>query len=179
MTIAREKAITWVLGELDRDVLMGYRGDLRFDRPTRSLLPHGHPFNIWDCSGLMCGAIHAGGGPDMRGTHNAQLLHDGCRELVEGEHFAPGDLAFYGTAIRDPASGVIKVPAHKNVIHVAMWLAGGNCISADGATWGVTVLEVARASKCKVRLHTTAHFRGDYLCVRRNVFLDAVDRVTS
>lgn len=174
---ARDRAIAWVLGELERDVLMGYRGDLRFDREARALLPHGLGFNVWDCSGLICGAIKAAGGGDLRGAKNAQLLYDECRELVDGESPVPGDLGFYGSPKRG-TDGVIHTPAHRAVIHVVMYLAGGNCISADGATWGITTLEQARASRAKVRLHTTMHYRSDFIAVRRNVFLDSIDKVT-
>lgn len=171
MSLAREKAITFALGELERDVLMGARGDLRFDRHSRSLLPHGFGFNIWDCSGLICGAILAAGGPDLRGSHNAQLLHDGCGELAVNVAATPGDLVFYG---------VPDGPERRRIVHVVMWLAGGHCISADGATWGVSTLEQARAARCKVRLHSTVHYRTDcpYVVVRRNLFLDAVDLVS-
>jgi hypothetical protein len=81
---ARDRAISWAVDRLGRDVIMGYRGDLRFDRQTRTLMPHGLGLEVWDCSGFFCGAVKAAGGPDMRGTHNAQLLHDDARPLRAG-----------------------------------------------------------------------------------------------
>jgi cell wall-associated NlpC family hydrolase len=164
---ARSRAVEWALGRIGDIVLMGYRGELRFDRQTRALIPHGHGFDVWDCSGFCTAAMRAGGAADLTGTHNAQLLHDGSRELEPTEGPLPGDLVFYG-------SGPEKV------VHVAMWLAGGSCISADGATWGITSLGQARAARCEVRLHKTIHYRLDcaYVRVRRNVWLDAVDRVS-
>lgn len=162
---AQQKAIAWALGELKAPCLMGMRGSLRFDRDTKTLLPHGHDFSIWDCSGLVCGAIAAGGGKDMRGTHNAQMLFDECRALVQNEPELPGDLAFYGSS-------------EKHIIHVALLTVGGKCISADGATWGVVSLEVAKASRCMVRLHESVHFRGDFVAVRRNIYLSNADGVS-
>lgn len=161
---ARAKAVAFAVGELKAPCLMGFRGDLRFDRKLRTLLPHGLGFHVWDCSGLVCGAIHAAGGKDMRGTHNAQMLFDGTRELLDGEPPLPGDLAFYGT------SGL-------EVIHVAMICAGGKVVSADGATWGIQTLEQAKVGRCAVRLHEGVHFRGDFVSVRKNTFLDEIDAV--
>lgn len=169
---ARQAAVKWALGELKAPVLMGARGRLRFNRETRSLMPTSWDFNVWDCSGLVTAAIdyaaeeaqnqqHA----PMRGTHNAQLLCDGSRAMVEHEPVILGDLAFYGTDA-------------KHIIHVAMFTAGGKVISADGATWGITTLEQAKASRCAVRLHENEHFRGDWVCNRRNVFLDRIDHVS-
>jgi cell wall-associated NlpC family hydrolase len=175
---ARQKAVTFAVGELRALCLMGYRGELRFDRATRSLLPHGHPFPIYDCSGLVACAIKAAGGPDMRGTHNAQMMFDECRPLVTNEPQLLGDLAFYGSAVLDKATGSVIKEAAKNIIHVAMLTAGGKVISADGATWGIVDLEVAKAARCAVRLHESVHFRSDFVEVRRNIYVDAVDKVS-
>lgn len=164
---AREKAVTWALGELGAPTLMGYRGDLRFDREHRTLMPHGLNFHVWDCSGLMAGAIKAAGGPDIRGSHNAQMEHDSMRALEPGEEAKPGDGVFYGANAQ-------------HIIHVGIWCAGGKVISADGATWGITSLEQAKAARCKVRLHETMFFRPDQIfsVVRRNSYLDALDLVS-
>jgi cell wall-associated NlpC family hydrolase len=177
---ARMKAVSWALEQLGAPVLMGYRGDLRFDRKLRTLMPHALGCLCWDCSGLMCGAVKTAGGKDMRGTHNAQLLHDGMRALLPGEGPLPGDGVFYGVPVVDRVSGMVTTPATANVIHVAIWTVGGKCISADGATWGIQSLEQARAARCQVRLHDTIHYRGDcpYVTVRRNLFLDELDAVT-
>lgn len=178
----RAVAVDWALDRARGSVpvLMGYRGDLRFDRKLRALLPHGLGLEVWDCSGLFCGAMQAAGAKDMRATHNAQLLHDGMRELLPGETPLPGDGVFYGRPVVDEASGMVLRPASGNVIHTAIWAAGGHCVSADGATWGIATLEQARASRCQVRLHSTIHYRADcpYITVRRNLFLDELDAVT-
>lgn len=167
MSGAREKAVQWALSQLGAPVMMGYRGDLRFDREHRTLMPHGLGCLCWDCSGLMAGAVHFGaGGPDLRGTHNAQLFHDGMRELGTAEVALPGDGVFYGHDAQ-------------HIIHIGIWCAGGKVISADGATWGITSFEQAKAGKCRVRLHETMFFRPDqaFSEVRRNVYLDAIDGV--
>lgn len=178
---ARKKAVSWALEQLGAPVLMGYRGDLRFDRKLRTLMPHGLGLNVWDCSGLYCGMLKAAGEKDMRGTHNAQLLHDGMRALLPEESPRPGDGVFYGLPKVDKTSGMVLTPASANVIHVAIWTAGGKCISADGATWGITELAQARAARCQVRLHETIHYRGDcpYVVVRRSLWLDGLDKISS
>lgn len=162
---ARQAAVKFAVGELKAPVLMGARGRLRFNRETQTLMPTGWDFPVYDCSGLVAAAIKAGGGPDMTGTHNAQKLSDESRPLLETEHPDAGDLGFYG---KD----------WKHVIHVVLFCAGGKVISADGATWGITTLEQAKASRCMVRLHEGPHFRGDYLGAKRPPWLDAVDLVS-
>jgi cell wall-associated NlpC family hydrolase len=163
---ARDKAIHWALEHLELPVLMGYRGKLRFDRGTRSLMPHGLAGLVFDCSGFVAAAMAAGGAADMSATHNAQMFHDETRELGPGEGPRPGDLGFYGADAL-------------HVVHVVMWLAGGSIVSADGATWGITTLEQAKAAGARVRLHPSMAYRREpYQRVRRNVYLDAVDNVT-
>lgn len=168
---AREKAVQWALDEVKakRIVMMGMRGDLRFDRETRSLLPHKYaPLVLWDCSGLMCGAIQAGDPEkkDIRGVYNAQGFHDLFRPLELNEPRLPGDGVFFG---KD----------EKHIIHIGIMCAGGKVISADGATWGVVELEQAKASpSSRVRLHENEHFRGDFVSVRRNILLDKIDGVS-
>lgn len=161
MTSPRALAIAWAAEQIGKDVLMGYRGELRFDRATRTLVPHGLGILVFDCSGFVTRAIKEGGGPDLSGTHNAQLLAGAMPELPAGTGVLPADCGFYGSS-------------WDKVEHIVLCTAGGSCLSADGATWGITSLEVARASRCRVRLHTTLRFRGDFLGVRRNVFLDAI-----
>lgn len=159
----RERAIEFLVQQLGAPVLMGHRGDLRFDRATRRLLPHGLGTNVWDCSGLFCGALLAAGGPDLRGTHNAQLLHDAMGDFPALLEPRVGDGVFYGHDA-------------KRIVHVGIWAAGGKVFSADGATWGITDLRVAIVSRCKVRLHPTRFFRPDlpFVTVRRNLWMDAL-----
>lgn len=184
MSTARDKAVSWALDHLGLPVLMGHRGHLRFDRKTRTLMPHGLGMLVFDCSGFICAAYKAAGALDMSATHNAQLLHDEARELASGQGPLPGDAVFYGTPIYEDLPGeggrIVKVPAEKNIIHVVMWLAGGHVISADGATWSIGTLEQARAARAQTRLHQTTHYRHDcpYVRARRAVWLDNVDRVS-
>lgn len=118
----------------------------------------------FDCSGLMLWAMNAAGAklPDQR----AQDLYDCTRGLGENEAPVPGDLAFYGV---DP----------NHIIHVGLWLAGGRVLSADGATSRVQDKRLAEANpSARVRLHDTPQFRRDYVETRRNLLIDAVDRIS-
>lgn len=121
---------------------------------------------VFDCSGLVCYCLQAVGGPDLRGSHNAQRLHDetpNVKTLSEPGLPYEGDLVYYGT---DAA----------HVVHVAIWLDGGGCISADGATKAVTTLAAAKASGAKVRAHTRLRYRkAPYIEVHRFTHLDALD----
>ncbi len=119
---------------------------------------------VFDCSGLVCWALLESGGPDLRATHNAQKLSDETPSLATFDAAVPlpGDLAFYG---RD--SG--------HVTHVAIWMPGAECLSADGATSRVT--DLTKVSKnAIVRLHGGVAFRGDFLGVHRFIHLDAIDK---
>ncbi len=125
--------------------------------------------DVFDCSGLVCWSLLAVGGPDLRDTHRAQDLSDETPDLLTANGSAPmaGDLCFYGDS-----------PGH--VSHVAIWLEGGKCLSADGATSRITTLKEARAKpSCRVRLHELADFRKDlrHFAIHRNTFLNAVDLV--
>lgn len=165
---ARAKAVNWALDQVKakRVVMMGYRGEVVFDRELRCLKPHKYlPQVIYDCSGLYCGAVKAAGGPDMLGTHNAQRLHDEMRELAEHEPPMVGDGVFYGKS-------------SSLIIHVGIWCVGGKVISADGATWGIVDLETAKAARAQVRLREDVHFRGDFISIRRATVLDDIDKVT-
>lgn len=123
---------------------------------------------VFDCSGLVCYCLHTVGGPDLRGTHNAQRLHDespNIKTLSVPVMPVEGDLVFYGT---DAA----------RVVHVAIWLAGGRVLSADGATKTITTLAAAKAAGARVREHGRVRYRkAPYIEVHRNTWLDALDGV--
>lgn len=126
-----------------------------------------------DCSELVCRAYKDAGGPDWTKTHTAQRLHDeASRELVPGETPLPGDLSFHGYRA---ANDALKV------VHVGIWLAGGQVVSADGATSKVKTLAEAKANpQARVRLHSSTAYRPDlpYLSVRRFTALDDLEKVT-
>lgn len=124
--------------------------------------------DAFDCSGFVRWALN-GVGAGLA-DRNAQMLADETPDLLTapGSKPLPGDLCFYGQG-----AGRIS--------HVAIWLDGGKCLSADGATSKITSLEEARSkSGCRVRLHETADFRKDlpYFAVHRNSFADRIDKVT-
>jgi len=180
---ARDVALAWARTQLGAPVLMGYRGDLRFDRELRHLVPHELGLLVWDCSGYVGGGIKAAGGPDLRGTHNAQKYHDDMRPLGPGEIVLPGDCVFYG------------LTGPTDVEHVVFWAGSvdpvggapaplptwwqGHVLSADGATHAITDLAVAKAKGCIVREHDRVLYRGDckYVVARRNIFLDRLDGI--
>ena len=123
-----------------------------------------------DCSELVALCLLGVGAPDMTKTHRAQTLADETPNLVTapGAEPLPGDLCFYGTDAG-------------NISHVAIWLAGGGCISADGATSRIKDLKTAKANPgARVRFHDSADFRKDqpYFAIHRNTYLDAIDRVS-
>lgn len=169
---ARDVALAWLHTQLGAPVLMGYRGDLRFDRELRRLVPHDLGLLAWDCSGSVGGAVKAAGGPDLRGTMNAQMFHDQMRALEAGEKPLPGDCGFFGSSKLD----VFHIVTIKEVDELGVIT---SLISADGATWRITDLQTARAKGCMVREHDRLLYRGDakYVAVRRNIFLDRLDGV--
>ncbi len=124
--------------------------------------------DAFDCSGLVMWGL-LGVGAKIH-DHSAQMFSDETPSLVTapGAVPLPGDLCFYGLG---PAA----------VSHVAVWLAGGKCLSADGATSKIRTLSVALSKPgCRVRLHDSANYRADlpYFQIHRNTFLDKLDRVT-
>lgn len=126
--------------------------------------------DAYDCSGLVTATLLLAGGPDLRHLDNAQRLFDETPAL-SGALPLPGDLVFYG-------------PSALQVEHVAILLAGGKVLSADGAQPSVSTIEQAlQHATFRVRLHDDAHFRGDIpagnpLAVHRNSFADAIDLVS-
>lgn len=129
--------------------------------------------DVFDCSGLGFWALRQLGllGPDGKpfADHSAQMFADETANLVtlKGALPLPGDFCFHGYA-------------PDQVSHVSYWLAGGGCISADGATKRVTDLDVATAkSSCRVRLHPVADFRADlpWFAIHRNHWLNDLDGI--
>jgi len=147
--IARTRFCQLALSKIGATVLWGAEGPDSFD-----------------CSGLVMWALH-GVGSKLK-DHNAQILADATPDIrtAPGAEPLPGDLAFYGTDAG-------------HVTHVAVWLAGGRVLSADGATSRVTSLKAARANPgARVRLHPSPEYRKDFLSIHRNRLVDDVDRVT-
>lgn len=122
----------------------------------------------YDCSGLVTACLRKVGGQDLRYTHNAQALYEATRELVFGELPLAGDLCFYGHDA-------------KSIEHVAVYMADGGVISADGATSRITSLKASLDNPHnRVRAHTSVKYRMDtpYVAIHRNTFVDALDHVS-
>jgi cell wall-associated NlpC family hydrolase len=121
-----------------------------------------------DCSEMIAWALGAMGCADMRGTHTAQRFHDESPALEtfsEPPLALPGDLCFYGVDAG-------------HVSHVAVYDGRGGCISADGATWSVKTVEIAKTIPgARVRNHHDWRFRRDlpYASLHRNTWLDALE----
>ncbi len=123
-----------------------------------------------DCSGSVTSTLKLCGGPDLTQTHNAQRLFNEAHQFA-GADPLPGDLVFYG-------------PDAEHVEHVAILMAGGKVLSADGAQPSVHSIEEAlQHATFRVRLHEDMHFRrdipaGNPLAVHRNHWVDDLDLVT-
>jgi cell wall-associated NlpC family hydrolase len=151
MSVARQRFCQLVLSKLGNTVLWGANGP-----------------DAFDCSGLVLWAL--GGVGAKLADCRAQDLADETPDLVTapGATPLPGDLCFYGQSAN-------------SISHVAVWMMGGRCISADGATSRITDLKTARSKPgCRVRLHDAADFRKDvpYFAIHRNSFLDSLDGVS-
>ena len=152
---ARTRFVAFALEQIGKPVLWGRKGPEAFD-----------------CSGLVTASYFGIGGKDLRSKYNSQRLSDETPnlessrpELVEA---LPGDLLFYGLG-----------PDH--VEHVAIVLAGGRSLSADGATQHHLDIRVAEANpRCRVRIHERFNFRLDlpYRAVHRNTFVDLLDGIS-
>ena len=100
----------------------------------------------------------------MTKTHNAPALATVTPPLSGAEPL-PGDLIFFGES-------------STQISHVAIVLAGGKAISADGATGHILDLKLAMSNpRNRVRLHERYDFRADlaFHVLHRNTFVDAVD----
>jgi cell wall-associated NlpC family hydrolase len=153
MSLARARFCALALEQLGKPCLWARRGP-----------------DAFDCSGVVAWLLNQIGGPDLRATHNAQLLHDESPAL-ETYSVPPmllsGDLLFYG---HDAGS----------VSHVAIAVRGGMALSADGATPHILKLEDALANPLnRVRLHSSVRFRKDlpYFSAHRNTWVDALELV--
>lgn len=122
--------------------------------------------DVYDCSGLVAYCLLQVGGRDFRATHTAQRFADEtpALETYSGALPLPGDLCFYGLD-------------DGHVSHIAIWLDGGGCISADGATKRIRTLEEAEKANARVRQHDSWRWRRDALSIHRNVFVDSLDGV--
>lgn len=149
---ARERYVHLGLDQLGKDVLWGKKGPSAFD-----------------CSGLCTWLLDKVGGPDLTHKFRAQDLFDHSRSLVKGQTDTPlpGDWTFYGMG-------------PNTIVHVAIWLAGGHVLSADGATSAITDLATARAAGAAVRIHPSIRYRFDqpFIVTHRNVILDNLDLVS-
>lgn len=103
--------------------------------------------NTHDCSGTVTDALHQVTGVDLRGTHNAQKLHDECEPVETPEE---GDLAFYGKS-KDQIS------------HVMVCLADGRVVGASGGNSKTTTPDIAKASGAKVKYQTNPSYRKDLI----------------
>lgn len=155
MLTARQRFVELALSRLGGTVLWAAQGP-----------------DAFDCSGLVMWCLGRVGARGPSGKplvdHNAQMLADELPALATapGALPLPGDLCMYG---QDAA----------RVTHVAIWLAGGRVLSADGATSRVTELALAEANRAaRVRLHDSPQYRRDFLGLYRNRFLDELDLVT-
>lgn len=151
---ARSRFVALALEQLGKPVLWSQKGP-----------------DVFDCSGLVTHCLKLVGGPDLRALFNSQRLADETPDLETGRPFVieplPGDLLFYGLA-------------PNGIEHVAIVLAGGKALSADGATSHQLKLDVAKADpRCRVRLHDRFAFRPDlpYRACHRNGWLDALDKI--
>lgn len=161
---ARERFVSWALSQVRQSVLWAGRGESIFDSVTRKLRPSGYAEPVFDCSGLVACALIQAGGPDLRGTHNAQMMHD-ATETNPAITPQAGELVFYGAS----PSGIV---------HVAITLNDGACISADGATRRITSLDVAKKAGARVRVHDVLRYRSErFFTVHRNRWVDELDRV--
>lgn len=150
---ARQRFVELALARLGSVVLWGAKGPRAFD-----------------CSGLVTVCLHLAGGKDLTETHNSQSLADDTANLLTapGAEPLPGDLVFYGADA-------------EHISHVAIWLAGGMVLSADGATHRILDMDGARANPHnRVRLHDSPAFRPDlpYRAIHRFVHLDRLDKVS-
>lgn len=165
----REAFMTWVnIQARNSVVLWRGKGWFLFSADhTPPLIPHGHTVPAYDCSGLVTCGLHAVMGIDLRASHNARLLAMESA-AIDPTNACAGDLVFYGTGTRPDGT--------PNIEHVAISLGfdDGRVLSADGATSHQQDFDVAANSRaCRIRLHEGPHFRGDYLAIHKNKWLEA------
>lgn len=144
---ARERFVALALQQLGKPVCWAHRGP-----------------DAFDCSGLVAWCLTPVGGPDLRATHNAQMMFNETPHVTAAEAL-PGDLGFYGLGPRA-------------VVHVVVYLGNNRVLSADGATSRVTELAAAIANPAaRVRQYASFNYRKPFQGLHRNTWLDAVDGV--
>lgn len=122
------------------------RGPLKWT--PNGLKAHGLGVDAYDCSGLVLCALREAGGPDLRATHNADLLYrtltaTPSRNMV-------GALLFYGSPSR--------------ATHVAISL--GNDLVLEAGGGGPATLLVADAKKADAKVRVCFDGRTDFLGAR-------------
>lgn len=115
---------------------------------------------VFDCSGLICAAVLAMGGPDWRATRTSAILFDKL-EPVTLQNAAPGDLLFYRGL-----GGSIE--------HVMVYMDGGRAFGACGGGRKTTTLLAAhQADKgrgARVRARSSHLYRPGFAGCRKFPF---------
>lgn len=144
----RTRFIAYLFSKLNRPVLWGAKGTAKLDNVTVE--------GVFDCSGLVtCALYNAGAGVDLRESHNAQKLAD----LTEPTNNpVEGDLVFYGKDWR-------------NVVHVAVYMAGAKCLTASGATPTLPDIVSALKARAHVEIRPVLKYRTDYLGTHVNKWI--------
>lgn len=143
----KTKFISYLASKLQRPVLWGSKGYAKVDNVVVS--------DVFDCSGLVTCAIRAATGVDLTIDHNAQKLSD---ETPYTNTPQAGDLCFYG-----------KDWGH--VIHVAVYMEGGKCLTASGATSSITNLIDALKARHHISLEPVVRYRTDFLGIHTNTYI--------
>lgn len=139
--------MSYLRSKLGRPVLWDMKGEAKYDNVIIS--------DVFDCSGLVTCALYNAGCGDMRQTHNAQKL---ANETQATENPVEGDLVFYGQGTN-------------RVIHVGVWLPGGQCLTGSGASKQVaTILDAIRARHC-VEIRPVLKYRLDFLNIHSNKWI--------
>lgn len=133
----------------------------------------------FDCSGLVAYCLKKVGGPDLTLTHNTDRMWAEW-DPVEEENVQAGDLVFWFAPDPSPeavAAGADPRPAAErgDVEHVAVVCAGGNVISADGATPRIKTPAEAKAAGARVRFHEGLPKRARFAGWRRFPLIDTKD----
>ena len=118
--------------------------------------------NAFDCSGLVTCGISYVGGPDLRQTHNAQLLFNETPTVMRGQE-QPGDLVFYGMS------------PHQ-ITHVVIYCANGRVISASGGDHTCITLDIALRRGAKVTVHPSLFYRKDVQGIHQNSWLTSLEK---
>ena len=116
--------------------------------------------DLWDCSGLVNGALMAGGEPDRGKTHTSAALFE---LAVPVSDVRPGDLAFFG---------------YPTVNHVVLVVSPGGIdpinkaalVSADGATSRITdAFNILPSARVNMHSSIASMSRGFFRGFRRIV----------